>query len=232
MYTTDSVHARTGPGKDYDSLTVLRAGAKITATDVVVDGWQQINRKGTAGWIKASLLSSTEPVAESPKKDSEPKAKDKKSKKEKAKAKAKDEKPEAKSKAKAKSKKAEEKPKPKSDARCSKAGDLESKLTSRTVGVLRAVCAKFPDVSSYGGYRPGDRGYHGSGRAIDVMISGEAGWEIAKWARSNASDLGVVEVIYEQKIWTTQRSGDGWRSMSDRGSTSANHYDHVHLSVR
>jgi len=119
-----------------------------------------------------------------------------------------------------------------SSAACAKAGGLEKNLTSRATSVLRAVCAKFPSVKSYGGYRAGDSGYHGSGRAIDVMISGDAGWEIAKWARANAGSLGIVEVIYEQKIWTKQRSGDGWRSMSDRGGATANHYDHVHLSVR
>lgn len=196
LYVTDSVNVRNGPGKGHDSLTVLSAGSTVTATDVVVDGWQQVNRKGNAGWVRASFLSTDEPVAKVAEKS-----------------------PEKSSGA-------------KSDATCSKAGDLESKLTQRTVEVLRSVCANFPGVSSYGGYRAGDSGYHGSGQAIDVMISGDAGWEIAKWARSNASDLGVVEVIYEQKIWTTQRSGDGWRSMSDRGSVSANHYDHVHLSVR
>ena len=119
-----------------------------------------------------------------------------------------------------------------SSASCPQAGGLEKNLTSRATSVLRAVCAKFPSVKSYGGYRAGDDGYHGSGRAIDVMISGDAGWEIAKWARANAGSLGIIEVIYEQKIWTTQRSGDGWRSMSDRGGATANHYDHVHLSIR
>ena len=119
-----------------------------------------------------------------------------------------------------------------SSASCPKAGGLEKNLTSRATSVLRAVCAEFPSVKSYGGYRAGDSGYHGSGRAIDVMISGDAGWEIAEWARANAGSLGIVEVIYEQKIWTKQRSGDGWRSMSDRGGATANHYDHVHLSIR
>lgn len=119
-----------------------------------------------------------------------------------------------------------------SDAQCKKAGGLEQNLTSRTASVLRALCAKFPGVSSYGGYRPGSGSYHGSGQAIDVMVSGDYGWQIAKWARSNASSLGVIEVIYQQQIWTSQRSGDGWRSMSDRGSASANHWDHVHISVR
>lgn len=118
-----------------------------------------------------------------------------------------------------------------STAVCAKARALEGHLTAKTDRVLRAVCAKFPSVSSYGGYRAGDPGYHGSGQAIDIMISGQAGWEIARWARANAAALGVIEVIYQQQIWTTQRSGDGWRPMSDRGSVSANHYDHVHLSV-
>lgn len=115
---------------------------------------------------------------------------------------------------------------------CPQAARIESGLTDRTVGVLRAVCNKFPNVRGYHGRRAGGGSYHSSGRAIDVMISGKAGWEIANWARANASELGVIEVIYEQKIWTTQRSGDGWRHMSDRGSVSANHYDHVHISVR
>ena len=116
--------------------------------------------------------------------------------------------------------------------KCAKAGSLERNLTSRTANVLRVMCSKFSGISSYGGYRPGSGSYHGSGRAIDAMVSGDYGWQVAKWARANASSLGITEVIYQQKIWTAQRSGDGWRGMSDRGSASANHYDHVHISVR
>lgn len=117
-------------------------------------------------------------------------------------------------------------------APCAAASGAEAGLTTRTVNVLRAVCNAFPSVTSYGGYRADSGSYHGSGQAIDVMISGEAGWEIARWARSHASELGVIEVLYSQQIWTAQRAGDGWRWMSDRGSASANHYDHVHISVR
>lgn len=115
---------------------------------------------------------------------------------------------------------------------CSRGSGIEGGLTSRGVTVLRAVCNQFPGISSFGGYRGGGGSYHSSGRAIDAMISGEAGWEVARWVRANASALGVTEVIYAQKIWTSQRAGDGWRGMSDRGSASANHYDHVHISVR
>jgi hypothetical protein len=38
-------------------------------------------------------------------------------------------------------------------------------------------------------------------------------------------------VIYAQKIWSVKRGGEGWRGMSDRGSVTANHYDHVHVST-
>lgn len=115
---------------------------------------------------------------------------------------------------------------------CKAASSVESGLTERTVDVLRAVCNEFPDITRFGGWRDDSGSYHSQGRAIDAMISGEAGWEVANWARSHAFELGISEVIYAQKIWTAQRASDGWRSMSDRGDDTANHYDHVHIAVR
>jgi len=118
-----------------------------------------------------------------------------------------------------------------SNAACSKSSGIESGLVSNGVKVYRAICAAFPEVTSFGGRR-GSNDFHGSGQAVDNMISDSAaGWRLANWLRANASKLGVSEVIYSQKIWTVQRSGDGWRGMSDRGSSTANHYDHVHVSV-
>jgi len=117
------------------------------------------------------------------------------------------------------------------DAACGKGSAMESGLTPDAVLVHRSVCANFPQVSSFGGRRGGG-GFHGSGQAVDCMISdSKAGWELARWVRSHARELGVSEVIYSQKIWTVQRGSEGWRSMSDRGSATANHYDHVHVSV-
>ena len=104
-------------------------------------------------------------------------------------------------------------------------------IVSTIVSGEYSVCAAFPSITSYGGLRPGDSGAHGSGRGLDIMISGSAGWAVAEWVRANAGSLGVSEVIYSQKIWTVQRSGEGWRDMSDRGSVTANHYDHVHVTV-
>ncbi|MBS2938612.1 SH3 domain-containing protein [Nocardioides sp. J2M5] len=91
------------------------------------------------------------------------------------------------------------------------------------------VCANWPEITSYGTWR-GD-GEHGQGRAIDIMVSGDLGWSIAEFLRANYSALGIEYIIYSQKIWSVERSGEGWRGMSDRGSVTANHYDHVHVTV-
>ncbi len=119
-----------------------------------------------------------------------------------------------------------------SNAPCKGGSGMESGLTPDAVKVHRALCVRFPQVSSFGGVRQGDFGEHGSGRAVDAMISDSGvGRRMATWLRANAKRLGVSEVIYSQRIWTVQRSGDGWRGMSDRGSATANHYDHVHITV-
>jgi hypothetical protein len=118
-----------------------------------------------------------------------------------------------------------------SAAPCPSGSSMESGLTPDAIRVHRALCHRYPQISSFLGRRSSS-GYHGQGRAVDNMISDSTiGWEIAKWVRANAKELGAMEVIYRQHIWTVQRSSEGWRSMSDRGSPTANHMDHVHVSV-
>jgi uncharacterized protein YraI len=118
-----------------------------------------------------------------------------------------------------------------SSAPCPSGSSMESGLTPDAIRVHRALCHRYPQISSFLGRRTSS-GYHGQGRAVDNMISDSTvGWEIAKWVRANAKELGAMEVIYRQHIWTVQRSSEGWRSMSDRGSPTANHMDHVHVSV-
>ena len=64
------------------------------------------------------------------------------------------------------------------------------------------------------------------------MVSDPAlGQAVADWARAHASELNLYDVLWAQHIWTPVRSGEGWRSMPDRGSATANHFDHVHISV-
>jgi len=97
------------------------------------------------------------------------------------------------------------------------------------VEVHRVVCAAFPEITSYGTYR-GD-GEHAQGLAIDIMVSGSRGWEVAEFLRANYAELGISYLMYSQKIWSVDRAGEGWRYVEDRGSVTANHYDHVHVTT-
>lgn len=94
--------------------------------------------------------------------------------------------------------------------------------------VYSAVRNQFPDMTNIGGYRAGDPGDHGSGRAVDIMVSGSRGDQVAAWLQQNAGSLNIKYLIWEQRMW---RPGSSWSYMEDRGSTTANHYDHVHVSV-
>ena len=118
-----------------------------------------------------------------------------------------------------------------SSAPCPDGSGTESGLTPSAVTLFRAVCNAFPALTTYGGYAP--RGEHASGKAIDFMINGDSslGQAIADWARAHAAELNLYDVIWQQHIWTPERSSEGWRAMPDRGSPTANHFDHVHISV-
>lgn len=120
---------------------------------------------------------------------------------------------------------------PLGSAPCPGGSSVESGLQPDTILVHRAVCAAFPAVARWGGRSGG--GEHASGRAIDIMIGSDMalGYRIADFARAHARELGISQVIWHQHIWTVQRAGDGWRSMSSRGSATANHMDHVHVTT-
>jgi len=85
----------------------------------------------------------------------------------------------------------------------------------------------------------GDPQDHGSGHACDfmvttggVMASGSAkslGDRTADYAIAHASALGIKYIIWRQRIYDLR--SPGWRSMENRGGVTANHYDHVHISV-
>jgi len=109
-------------------------------------------------------------------------------------------------------------------------GSVESGLTSNAVYVYRSVCHAFPQITTYGGWDA--HGEHASGKAIDIMTSDvELGNAIADFLQAHAAELNLYDVIWQQHIWTPERSSEGWRYMSSRGSATANHYDHVHVSV-
>lgn len=106
---------------------------------------------------------------------------------------------------------------------------VESGLQPAAVRVHRAVCNAFPQILRYGGLGAGE---HADGKAIDIMTTDpRLGEQIADFLKAHAAELGLFDVIYRQHIWTPVRASEGWRQMPDRGSITANHYDHVHVSV-
>ncbi|WP_219506971.1 hypothetical protein [Nonomuraea ceibae] len=111
-------------------------------------------------------------------------------------------------------------------------------LTPRMISVRADVMQNFPMPYGVGCLRPGDPGEHGKGRACDFMISrgmasgleSDRGDALANYLIKNGSRLGVMYIIWKQRYYDI-RSGGGWDMMSDRGGVTANHYDHVHVSV-
>ncbi|MGV9821655.1 hypothetical protein [Nocardia xishanensis] len=70
-------------------------------------------------------------------------------------------------------------------------------------------------------------GDHGAGLALDLMTSDFArGDAIADFMLANKQRFGVTYVIWRQRY----NDGSGWSYMENRGSPTANHYDHVHVS--
>ncbi|MBZ2197549.1 SH3 domain-containing protein [Occultella gossypii] len=119
-----------------------------------------------------------------------------------------------------------------SSAACATSAEIESSLAANAAAAYRAVCAVFPGVASaYGGYRAGDGGDHGSGHALDIMVTGASGWEIARYLQAHAGELGITYLIFEQQMWMAGDAAGAWTYMADRGSATANHYDHVHVST-
>ena len=112
---------------------------------------------------------------------------------------------------------------------CTNGTSVSSGVSPNIVAVHAAVCASFPEITTYGTFR--SDGEHSQGIAVDIMVSGERGWEIAEFVRENYEAFGVSYLIYSQQIWSVDRAGEGWRGMEDRGSTTANHYDHVHVTT-
>jgi hypothetical protein len=114
-------------------------------------------------------------------------------------------------------------------------------ITPRMRQVKDAIDQRFGPFVAIGCYRPGNDGEHPLGRACDFMLSTggvmptpanvQRGYAIAAWAQANAARLGIMYIIYRQRIWDIRIASAGWQPMADRGSITANHFDHVHISV-
>lgn len=106
-----------------------------------------------------------------------------------------------------------------------------------TVRVARAVHAKFPQITTIGGWRADGGGFddHPSGRAADIMIDnwsseeGKAlGDQVKDYLWANRGQLQIEYMIWRQQYIPSQGEPN---IMEDRGSATQNHYDHVHVTV-
>ncbi len=88
-------------------------------------------------------------------------------------------------------------------------------------------------VGTVYGYRV-STGDHGKGLAADLMVYSNTtkGYQIAEFAKKHYKQLNITYIIWNQRIWSVARASEGWRLMADRGSPTANHKDHVHISFR
>ncbi len=126
-------------------------------------------------------------------------------------------------------------------------GSLGSESLDRThahvKAIVRLIRTEFPAIKTMYGWRMSSSysSDHPNGLALDIMIpkystaSGKAlGDKIARYLQENYKKLHVHYLIWRQRNWNVERNLDftkGWRKMEDRGGATANHYDHVHVSV-
>ena len=93
-----------------------------------------------------------------------------------------------------------------------------------------------------GGYREGDTDGmdtgHGDGLALDLMVpeDSELGDKISEYLINNFKELNISYIIWKQNFLSDFNSWYGpawkWSPMPDRGGTTANHHDHVHISFK
>ena len=202
-YLTAPLNVWTDASESSTLLDVLPAGTPVGVTGMVRNGFAEVVRDGQARWVNAAYLADQKPApTPTPSPSTSPSSS----------------------------------PAPTtgsilSSAPCATGSGVESRLVPDAIALHRAVCAHFPQVKVYGGYRPD--GEHADGHAVDIMVYNDSatGQEIADWVKANAGTLKVSDIIWAQHIWTPVRASEGWRLMPDRGSRTANHYDHVHVRV-
>jgi hypothetical protein len=120
-------------------------------------------------------------------------------------------------------------------------------LTPRAQAVRARLEREF-GKQSVGGFAPGGVGTghvegsaHYDGRAVDVLFrpvnaeNRRSGWAVAHWLVANANDLDIETVIFDGRIWSARKSGEGWRDYVYPGGPTDNptlmHRDHVHVDV-
>ncbi|HGD1463242.1 TPA: LysM peptidoglycan-binding domain-containing protein [Streptococcus agalactiae] len=104
------------------------------------------------------------------------------------------------------------------------------------VAAYKEKVASTYGVNEFSTYRAGDPGDHGKGLAVDFIVGTNQalGNKVAQYSTQNMAANNISYVIWQQKFYSNTNSIYGpantWNAMPDRGSVTANHYDHVHVS--
>ena len=217
-FTQTDVVVRAQASGDAAKLGTVSEGDKVAILDKTANGFRQIKFGSTVGYVLDSKLGNKAPVKkEVPKTEAAaPKESTKKST----------------TAAPAKESASKKQAAAPQETNLPAPGKSVLGLKPRAMVVYNAVTARW-SFAAIGGYRAtNNRSNHGSGGAIDFMTYKDSakGWAVAKYVAANADAFKVDHIIFEQKIWTPYKPY--WRPMADRGSITANHYDHVHVSVK
>jgi hypothetical protein len=107
----------------------------------------------------------------------------------------------------------------------------------QTQAAANVVVSEVPGVSgiTIGGTRASaiDPTGHPAGLALDYMVGASRtalGDAVTQYHVAHWRDLCVKYIIWQQEILTSPKGS--WKPMEDRGSPTANHLDHVHVSYR
>ena len=119
-------------------------------------------------------------------------------------------------------------------------------LTPRAANVAQQLAAQGWRLSCWDQHAWNPTSDHPKGRACDVF-PGQGGVlpspsekargdALAADLRAHASDLGIHYVIWYGRIWSVERSDEGWRPYNGAGiynpsDVTGGHYDHLHVSV-
>ncbi|AMT71983.1 tail tape measure protein [Mycobacteroides immunogenum] len=101
------------------------------------------------------------------------------------------------------------------------------------------IMRQWPQIGDIGGRRAEDGyGEHSSGNALDVMVPGWdtpegilLGNQVAGFLAKNREQLGLDGFIWRQTSYGYGGSFTDGKAMSDRGSPTQNHMDHLHVML-
>ena len=201
MYATATVNVRTAPSTTASIVTTLERGQQIGVTGTTSNGWTEVVLQGAQRWVSSGYLSSSQPAVA-----------------------------------------IDAVPVSYSNSTMMATALVGSSGLANTVpsigAIVNAVESQWPVVGPYYGTRVEPGSDHNDGHAVDAMIPNWSsvtnraiGESIALYFQANARKYNIKYIIWRQRIWSVERSSEGWRAMADRGSATQNHMDHVHLSV-